>query len=164
VAHDRFRFGSEGECRGRRATAINSPLSAHRSFYRGNLATFIHADASRIRDIHGLPMGLQRVETAKYAIVHALCKVSDKRRETGDLGEILARNHVDRRERHSCASVSRRVNSLSVSCLFSTIKIAERTECRSSTSFRYCRRARQSSKNQYARILCKKFASCPPQS
>jgi len=79
VAHDRFRLVSEGECRGRRSTAINSPLSAHRSFYRGNLATFIHADASRIRDIHGLPAGLWRLETAKYGIAYALCKVSVKR-------------------------------------------------------------------------------------
>lgn len=83
----------KGECRKRRAAAINSPLSAHRSFYGCNLAAFIRADTSRIIYTRArLPRvyDVRRRNTVSHA---PLREVSNKLRyeEARDLGVALAR-------------------------------------------------------------------------
>lgn len=87
--YDRFRFEYEGEYRRHRATAINSPLSAHRSFYGvQSCHLYSHRYASRIiyaRPSHGC-------KTVKYVIVHTLREVFNncEMRKEVDLRKIPA--------------------------------------------------------------------------
>lgn len=90
VAHDRFRFESEGERHKRRVAAINSPLSVHRSFYGCNLAAFIRADTSRII-YTGAPRGFTAQDSGiRYRTHHAKYPTNCGTRKR-DLGVVLVR-------------------------------------------------------------------------